>query len=134
MGSTNCISIKKEENKYKIYCENTDILALDYLNKANKLTQDIDTILILENGQTGKMCYQYFKDLDSEINLYLVTRIKNSMANNLLTYEEVDNKYFQNQNQNQILIINTTPLGQGIYQNQSPLSQRQIKYCQQILD
>ncbi len=89
---------------------NTDIKAFDNFFKRN--IKEIKSVGILGNSATSKMLEKYFDD--KEIEVYIFSR------NNGISYLDILNYNFD-------FLINTTPLGQGKYEDESPIDKEVLE-------
>ncbi len=92
------------------YGFNTDIKAFDKFYK--KYIRGVKAVGILGNSATAQMLKAYFKE--EKVDLYIFSRTEG------ISYEEILNYDLD-------FIINTTPLGQGKYEDLTPLNNSTLK-------
>lgn len=121
LNSANTILINK--NNFEI--NNTDYLGFKQFLKEKKITENVRTVAILGNGSTAKMCKAVLeKNFNKKV--VIISRIEEEKSL-LKNYTWLKNNEVE-------LIINTTPLGQGIYRGSTPIDREVIKKTKKIID
>lgn len=106
---------------------NTDILGLEYVIKKAKIELNNKKVLILGTGGTSKTAFVLCKQYNAN-NIYRVSR-KNTYDINIITYEEIKEKYNDFN-----VIINTTPCGMFPKVNEEPIDLSILTNLEAVVD
>lgn len=111
VGFTNCANMVNHNIGY-----NTDLPA--FIHIFNKLVKEkVDSITILGKGSMSQMIQKYFLNLKKTVNvIYYQDR-------------EIDPRTYEAE-----VLINTTPCGQGGYEDQLPIDRKYISNFKYIID
>lgn len=111
VGFTNCANMVNHNIGY-----NTDLPA--FIHIFNKLVkEEVDSITILGKGSMSQMIQKYFLNLKKTVNvIYYQDR-------------EIDSRAYEAE-----VLINTTPCGQGGYEDQLPIDRKYISNFKYIID
>lgn len=111
VGFTNCANMVNHNIGY-----NTDLPA--FIHIFNKLVkEEVDSITILGKGSMSQMIQKYFLNLKKTVNvIYYQDR-------------EIDERAYEAE-----VLINTTPCGQGGYEDQLPIDRKYISNFKYIID
>lgn len=111
VGFTNCANMVNHNIGY-----NTDLPA--FIHIFNKLVkEEVDSITILGKGSMSQMIQKYFLNLKKTVNvIYYQDR-------------EIDTRAYEAE-----VLVNTTPCGQGGYEDQLPIDRKYISNFKYIID
>lgn len=122
-GSCNLVLLKDE----KVYGYNTDYYGALYMLSVYNFSKT-DQVYIFGSGATSNLLKYLFNKV-YQINPFLVSRTKQDLTNNIITYDT-----FYKMDKKNYILINATPLGNLNYLNQSPVSKDIAEKAKYLFD